>query len=255
MKTPNTRVRLFGVEIDNLNLPESITRVSELIESDQTHQHVVINVDKAIKLSNDPQLREIINNCSLVNADGMPIVWASKLVGKPLKERVAGIDLFEALVAEASKRQWPVYFLGAREEVVNQVINTFKARHPELPIAGYRNGYWEANQEQAVINDVCTSGAKLLFVAISSPKKEQLLAAIQSQKAIAFAMGVGGSFDIVAGRVQRAPVWMQRSGLEWFYRFIQEPARLFKRYFVDAFKFLNLVLHELKVHRRLKQES
>jgi N-acetylglucosaminyldiphosphoundecaprenol N-acetyl-beta-D-mannosaminyltransferase len=189
-------------------------------------------------------LRNIIQNCDLVNADGMPIVWASRLLGKPLKERVAGVDLFIALVARAAYEGWPIYLLGAQPEVIAKVKSEFLHRYPNLKIAGSRDGYWSADQESNVIDEVCASGARLLFVAISSPKKELLLSAIQARGVIPFSMGVGGSFDVVAGKVNRAPLWMQHNGLEWFFRFLQEPRRLFKRYFFDTFWFAGILFAE-----------
>jgi N-acetylglucosaminyldiphosphoundecaprenol N-acetyl-beta-D-mannosaminyltransferase len=205
---------------------------------------VVVNVDKLVKASRDPELRRIINGCALINADGMPVVWASRLLGRPLKERVAGIDLFEALMRRAGERGWRVFLLGAREEVVRAVCDTYQRRYPQLVIAGYRNGYWSEQEEAAVVEQIQSSCAELLFVAISSPKKEQFLGRYQGAMQIPFAMGVGGTFDVAIGKVRRAPLWMQRAGLEWFYRFLQEPRRMFRRYFIDDLAFVWLLIKE-----------
>jgi N-acetylglucosaminyldiphosphoundecaprenol N-acetyl-beta-D-mannosaminyltransferase len=206
---------------------------------------VVVNVDKLVKASRDPQLRQIINDCALVNADGMPVVWASRLLGKPLKERVAGIDLFEALMGRAGEKGWRVFLLGAREEVVSAVADTYQRKYPKLVLAGYRNGYWNGEAEEAAVaGQIRASRADLLFVAISSPKKEQFLGRHQAAMEIPFAMGVGGTFDVAIGRVKRAPAWMQKSGLEWFYRFLQEPRRMFRRYFIDDMAFIWLFIKE-----------
>ena len=238
------RITLMGCQVDNLTMAETLDRVGAFIASGQPHQHVVVNVDKLVKASRDPQLRAIINGCDLVNADGMPVVWAARLLGRPLKERVAGVDLFEALVATAAARGWRVYLLGARDEVVDAVAATFQARHPGLQLAGWRNGYWRADEDAAVARAVRDSRADLLFVAISSPRKEQFLGRWQAEMRVPFAMGVGGSFDVAAGRVRRAPRWMQRAGLEWFYRFLQEPRRMFRRYFIDDMAFVWLLIKE-----------
>jgi N-acetylglucosaminyldiphosphoundecaprenol N-acetyl-beta-D-mannosaminyltransferase len=205
---------------------------------------VVVNVDKLVKASRSPELRRIINECALINADGMPVVWAARLLGRPLKERVAGIDLFESLMARAAVRQWRVFLLGAREEVVAGVRAIYEAKYPGLTIAGHRNGYWSAAEEEGVVSQIAASRADLLFVAISSPKKEQFLGKYQARMRVPFAMGVGGTFDVAAGLVKRAPRWMQRAGLEWFYRFLQEPRRMFRRYFIDDMAFLWLFLKE-----------
>ncbi|WP_305821834.1 WecB/TagA/CpsF family glycosyltransferase [Massilia brevitalea] len=237
-------ITMMGCRIDNLSMEETLVRIEEFIRSGQPHQHVVVNVDKLVKASRDPDLRRIVNDCALVNADGMPVVWASRLLGKPLKERVAGIDLFEALMRRAGEKNWRVFLLGAREEVVSAVADTYRRRYPDLMIAGWRNGYWTNEEEVQVAEQVRASGADLLFVAISSPKKEQFLGRWQGEMKIPFAMGVGGTFDVAIGLVRRAPRWMQRAGLEWFYRFLQEPRRMFRRYFIDDMAFVWLFIKE-----------
>jgi N-acetylglucosaminyldiphosphoundecaprenol N-acetyl-beta-D-mannosaminyltransferase len=238
------RVQLLGCLIDNLSMEETLQRIEGFVRSGRPHQHVVVNVDKLVKASRDLGLRRIINECDLVNADGMPVVWAARLMGTPLKERVAGIDLFDALLHRAAERGWRVYFLGAREEVVAGVAAVCARRLPDLQIAGYRNGYWKPEDAGAVADAVAASRPDVLFVAISSPMKEAFLARYQSSMKVPFAMGVGGTFDVVVGKVRRAPVWMQRAGLEWFFRFLQEPRRMFRRYFVDDAAFFRLLAYE-----------
>jgi N-acetylglucosaminyldiphosphoundecaprenol N-acetyl-beta-D-mannosaminyltransferase len=239
------RITLMGCQVDNLSMEETLGRIEQFIQSGRPHQHVVVNVDKLVKASRDPELRQIINDCALINADGMPVVWASRLLGKPLKERVAGVDLFEALMRRAGEKGWRVFLLGAREEVVSKVAETYQRKYPRLQLAGYRNGYWKGEAEEAeVARQVRDSQADLLFVAISSPKKEQFLGRYQAEMKIPFAMGVGGTFDVAIGRVKRAPVWMQKSGLEWFYRFLQEPRRMFRRYFIEDMAFIWLFIKE-----------
>jgi N-acetylglucosaminyldiphosphoundecaprenol N-acetyl-beta-D-mannosaminyltransferase len=246
----NGRVEFMGCLIDNLSMQETLQRIETFVRSGRSHQHVVINVDKVVRASRDPELRGIINECALVNVDGMPVVWASRLLGKSLKERVAGVDLFEALVERSAEKGWSVFFLGAREEVVRAVNNLYGRKYPRLRVAGYRNGYWSPEEEAGVVKLIADSQPDLLFVAISSPKKEQFLGRYQAEMKVPFAMGVGGAFDVVAGRVKRAPMWMQRCGLEWFYRFLQEPRRMFKRYFVDGMYFFWLLFEEFRKLRR-----
>ena len=220
------RIEFMGCLIDNLTMQETLGRVETFIRSGRPHQHVVVNVDKVVKASRDPELRRIINECALINADGMPIVWASRLLGRPLKERVAGIDLFEALMVRAIEAH-------------------YERTLPGVKIAGCRNGYWKPEEEEGVAQAIAAARPDLLFVAISSPKKEQFLGEYQAQMKVPFAMGVGGTFDVVTGKVSRAPKWMQRCGLEWFYRFLQEPRRMFRRYFIDDMVFFRLLLKEL----------
>ncbi len=238
------RIQMMGCAVDNLDMEESLAVVEGFIRSGRPHQHVVVNVDKIVKASRDPGLRRIINDCDLINADGMPVVWASRLLGKPLKERVTGVDLFEALMARAAQKGWRVFLLGAREEVVSGVARLYPARYPGLTIAGYRNGYWSQAEEEEVVAQITAARPDILFVAISSPTKEAFLARYQAAMKVPFAMGVGGTFDVAVGHVKRAPVWMQKAGLEWFYRFLQEPRRMFRRYFIEDMAFVALFARE-----------
>jgi N-acetylglucosaminyldiphosphoundecaprenol N-acetyl-beta-D-mannosaminyltransferase len=245
------RITLMGCSIDNLSMEETLQTIEGFIHTGKPHQHVVVNVDKLVKASRDPELRQIINDCALVNVDGMPVVWASRLLGKPLKERVAGVDLFEALMRRAGEKGWRVFLLGAKEEVVSKVAATYQHKYPQLVLAGYRNGYWKGEVEEAqVVEQIRDARPDLLFVAISSPKKEQFLGRWQAEMKIPFAMGVGGTFDVAIGHVKRAPVWMQKSGLEWFYRFLQEPRRMFRRYFIEDMAFVWLFIKEAASGRR-----
>lgn len=237
-------IEMMGCRIDNLSMEETLQKVDGFIKEGRPQQHVVVNVDKLVKASRDSELRRIINECALVNVDGMPVVWASRLLRKGLKERVAGIDLYEALMRRSADLGWRVFLLGAKEEVVSTVKDIYERKYPGLIVAGYRNGYWTAEEERGVVDQIKAAKPDLLFVAITSPKKEQFLGCYQAEMNVPFAMGVGGTFDVAAGKVKRAPLWMQKYGLEWFYRFLQEPRRMFKRYFIDDLAFLWLLIRE-----------
>jgi N-acetylglucosaminyldiphosphoundecaprenol N-acetyl-beta-D-mannosaminyltransferase len=238
------KVVLFGVPIDNLTMDETIARIDEMIRSGQPHQHVVVNVDKIVKLQRDPELREAILSCDLINADGQPVVWASRLLQHPLKERVTGVDLFSKLIAHCAEKGYRPYLLGARQEVVTKVAGILKSRHPRLQLAGARNGYWTPAEEADLVAGIQQTRADVLFVAMSSPKKELFLKRWKNELRVPFVMGVGGTFDVVAGVVKRAPIWMQRYGLEWFYRLLQEPRRMWRRYLIEDMAFLGLFLRE-----------
>ena len=245
MKAPShERVELFGVPVDNLTMAETLDRIGEMIRAGGTHQHVVVNVDKIVKLQSDPQLRQAILGCDLINADGQPVVWASRILGCPLKERVTGIDLFAGLVQRCAERGWRPYFLGAQQEVVAKLVELFKAKYPQLDVAGWRNGYWTDAEEPAVVAGVKEARPQILFVAMSSPRKEMFLSRWRNELQIPFVMGVGGSFDVLAGVTKRAPGWMQRGGLEWLFRLAQEPKRLWRRYLIEDMRFLGLLARE-----------
>ena len=239
------RLEVLGLPVDNVTMEETLGVIEGFIAKGTPHQHVVVNVDKIVKARKDPELRRIIAHCALVNADGMPVVWAARLLGTPLKERVTGVDLFESLMARSAVKGWRVYLLGAREEVVARVRAIYTERYPGLVIAGHRNGYWKDAEEPQVVDAIRDAHADILFVAISSPKKERFLGQWQSHMRVPFAMGVGGTFDVAAGKVKRAPLLMQRTGLEWFYRFLQEPRRMFRRYFIEDMAFFGLLWRAL----------
>jgi len=236
------RAEFFGVPLDLLTMDESVERCIAAIESGSATQHVVLNAGKVVMMQDVDGLRDIVADCQIVNADGQSIVWAGRALGIRVPERVAGIDLMQRLIAEAEKREWPIFLLGARQEVLDEFVSRTKARHPDLRIAGSLNGYFE--DPSAIAAAVHDSGARLLFVGISSPTKEFFLAEQLPRMGPVFAMGVGGSFDVVAGRTRRAPVWMQHGGLEWFYRLLQEPRRMWKRYLVGNARFAALTARE-----------
>ena len=236
---------MLNTQIHNLDMEQTVSLVEDAIENRQQIHHVAVNAGKIVKMQNDLQLRESVNNSDLINADGQAVIWASKFLNQPLKERVAGIDLMEKLVKLANQKQYRIFLFGAKEEVVSEVAKRYTQTYGEGIIAGYRNGYFNKDQEAEIAQAIADSGAHILFVAITSPIKENFL--YQNRKALAsvnLIMGVGGSFDVVAGVTKRAPMWMQKAGLEWFYRFLQEPRRMWKRYLVGNTKFIWLVLRE-----------
>lgn len=241
----NNRIQILNTTIDNYSMEETLIKVDKAIASNKQIHHVVVNAGKIVAMQNDLQLRKSVNESDIINADGQAVVWASKVLKKPLKERVAGIDLMVNLVELAASKNYKIFFFGAKEQVVKEVVHKYSKQYSPTIIAGYRNGYFKKEDEHQIAQEISDSGANILFVAISSPTKENFLYENKEiLKKVNFTMGVGGSFDVVAGKVKRAPLWMQKNGLEWFYRFIQEPKRMWKRYLVGNFKFLKLVLKE-----------
>ncbi len=240
-----SRVKFLNTVIDNYSSTETLAIVENAIKSKKQIHHTVVNAGKIVAMQSDLQLRHSVNESDLINADGQAVVWASKILGKPLKERVAGIDLMINLVDLAYQKKHKVFFFGAKEEVVKTVVEKYSNQYSSDIIAGYRNGYFKKEQEEEIAKEIAESGANMLFVAISSPTKENFLYENKHLlKNVNFIMGVGGSFDVVSGKIKRAPLWMQNSGLEWFYRFAQEPKRMWKRYLVGNTKFILLVLKE-----------
>lgn len=240
------QIELFGCPVHSLNMEQTVKIIDQSIRERHPLQHVVVNAAKLVNMQKDPVLRASVVNSDMINADGQAVVWASRILGKPLPERVAGIDLMTNLVALASHKGYRIFFLGAREEVVRQVVDRYSKEYSPAIIAGYRNGYYSKEQEPEIARLVAESGADILFVAITSPKKEIFLNTYKDVINVPFIMGVGGSFDVVAGITKRAPGWMQKSGMEWFYRVLQEPRRMWKRYLVTNTLFITMIIkHKL----------
>lgn len=231
--------KFLGYSLDTLTREESLEKCVALCRQ-KKQQHVVLNAAKVIKANKDPQLRKIINSAAMVNADGMSVVWGARLLGIEVPERVTGIDLMGDLVAKSAELGLSIYLLGATQPVVEKVAEIFTLRGAN--IVGYRNGFWDSEQESEVVEDINRLSPDILFVAVPSPQKEYFLYRNRDRLEVGLGFGVGGSFDVVAGKTKRAPLIMQKLGLEWFYRFIQEPHRLFKRYAVTNISFVLLVM-------------
>jgi len=234
-------ISLFDVPMHPLTMKETVDEIESRMDNGDFTQHVVVNVAKIVIMQNDPMLRESVANCDIINIDGAGVVIGARFLGFDIPERVAGIDLFMHLLTMASRKKMSVYLLGAKQEIIEKTVLVLSDKYPELKIAGYHNGYFWENEE-SVITDIKKSGAQLLFVAITSPKKENFINQWKDALGVKFVMGVGGTFDVVSGKVKRAPVWMQKGGLEWLYRVIQEPRRMWKRYLVTNSNFVWMLL-------------
>ena len=246
----SARATVFGCQVDRLDLEETVRRCEELVVTRGGAQQTSLNVAKVVAMRDDARLRDIVLGSEVVSADGQPIVWASRLLGDPLPERVAGIDLMRALLAVAARKGYGVFILGARTEVLTQAVERLRAEHPELRIVGYRNGYFTPAEASDVCDEIRAAQPDILFVAMGSPQKEYWIADHRDELRVPLSMGVGGAVDVIAGVTKRAPRWMQQAGLEWFYRLAQEPRRLWRRYFVTNVRFCLLLARELLSTRR-----
>ena len=236
------RVNFIGIPLDNLSMSETIDKIENSIFNNKQIHHCVINAGKVVKMQSDKKLQESVISSDVINADGMSVVWAVRFLGHKIKERVAGIDLMENLVELAHKKNYKCFFLGAREQVVKKIVDHYSDKYSNQVIAGYRNGYFDIEEEKMIIDQIIKSRPNFLFVAMTSPKKEIFLNKYKAKlKSVNLIMGVGGSFDVISGEVKRAPLFMQKIGLEWFYRFVQEPRRMWKRYLIGNFKFMIII--------------
>lgn len=235
---------LFGVPIAPLRIGDVIRLADAAIARDGTLRLGVVNAAKIVNMRNDPALRASVLDTDLILADGISVVWASRLLGRPLPERVTGIDLMTRLLELANEHGYAVFLFGAAEDVLNRVVERVKREFPTVRIAGARNGYFRDEEQSGIADQIRTSGADILLVAISSPTKELFLSRWGESLGVPVCHGVGGSFDVMAGKVRRAPRLWQRLGLEWLYRVYQEPRRLWKRYLVTNTAFAWLVFRE-----------
>ena len=236
------RSTFLSVPLDPLTMDETVVRCRELILSGRPAQHVVLNAGKCVLMHDEPDVAEIVRRCDLVNADGQGVVWAARFLGIAVPERVAGIDLMGRLLALCETERWPVYFFGATAEVLDAFTAEVARRHPALTVAGRRDGYFHAGDEDSIADRIRASGARLVLVAFSSPMKERFLARQLVRMGPQLSVGVGGTFDVWAGKTSRAPAWMQRAGLEWLHRLAQEPRRMWRRYLVGIARFAWIVL-------------
>ena len=238
------RILFFGIPVDSLTMTETVNIIKNSIKEKRITHHVALNAAKVVNLQKDIALKESIMYCDIINADGQSIVWASKFLGNPLPERVAGIDLMINLVEMASKEKHTIFLLGAEREILKNLVTIYEKKYGSNLIAGFKDGYFKYEEEEEIADMIANSRADMLFVAITSPRKEIFLNKYKDIIKIPFIMGVGGSFDVISGKTRRAPLWIQKIGFEWLYRVIQEPKRMWKRYLIGNSAFLYLVFKE-----------
>ncbi len=225
------RAEVLGFYVDKMTLDECVRRLESIIPTRKPHHVVLLNAAKVVKAQYDPDLADIIGNADLVGADGVPIVWASRILDQPLPGRVNGTDLMNRLIELSAQKGYRLYLLGAKQKVIERAIAALREQYPTIRIAGYRNGYFASDEEERrAVQEIAASGADILLVGMSSPMKEKWVRRHLHELSIPVIHGVGGSFDILSGTIKRAPKWMQQYGLEWFYRLCQEPGRMWKRY-------------------------
>jgi exopolysaccharide biosynthesis WecB/TagA/CpsF family protein len=241
---------LFGIAVDGLTMMQAVTRCTDAVAHRRYLSVGMVNAAKVVAMRRNERLRQAVGGCGMVLADGQSVVGASRLLGSPLPERVAGIDLFLELLAEAARHAYRVYFLGARPDVLRRMLAEVGRRYPGLVVAGARDGYFRPEDEHDVAAEIRRSAPDLLFAGLSSPKKELFLSHWGESTRACVVHGVGGSFDVLAGLTRRAPTWYQDHGLEWLYRAWQEPVRLGRRYLTTNVSFMALVARELIRHSR-----
>ena len=239
------RIDFLGIPVDAITMEDTLQKVEDAVVNNKCIHHSVINAGKVVLMQKDQLLTLSVITADLINADGQSIVWAARFLGLSIPERVAGIDLMENLISLSHKNSYKCFFLGASKEVIEELVAKYSKKYSKNMIAGYRNGYFNSDEEKDIVEEITNSGANILFVAITSPKKEIFLNRHKEDlKCVNFIMGVGGSFDVIAGKVKRAPILAQKLGLEWLYRLLQEPRRMWKRYLVGNLKFIYIIIRK-----------
>lgn len=219
------KVTILGVALDNLTQREALRRLANFIESGQPHHVVTVNPEFVMIARNDAEFRHVLKTADLVLADGIGLIWASRLLGQPLKERVTGVDTTDRLAALAAEKGYRMFLLGAREGVSAAAGDVLQQRYPGLMVAGAYAGTPSLEDESDIVERVRTAAPHILLVAYGAPEQDLWIRRNLASLGVPLAMGVGGAFDFISGRVPRAPRWMQRAGLEWLYRLIREPKR------------------------------
>lgn len=236
------RLELFGLYLSPYSLRQVIRTIGEYLKSNKYHYQISINVNKVVQAQQNSRLMTVINNADISNADGMPIKWYARLKKGISLPRMGGLDYMNICARVYPDRRY--YFLGATDEVLSEVVQYYSERH-NMNIVGYRNGYFTKEQDLRIVQEVNDSGADILFLALGTPRKEYFLYDNRKRLDTSFAVGVGGAFDIIAGKTRRAPIWCQNMGLEWLWRVLLEPRRLWKRYAESNSRFIYYLLIDL----------
>jgi N-acetylglucosaminyldiphosphoundecaprenol N-acetyl-beta-D-mannosaminyltransferase len=234
-------INILNVRVDNVTYTDALARVEFFLRERGAHQIATVNPEFVVKAQTNAEFRRVLNATALNVPDGVGLLWAARRLGTPLRERVTGQELVDRIAALAAERGYGIFFLGAREGVAERAANALKEKHPRLEIAGCYAGSPAIEEEQEIVQRVNDSGARILFVAYGPPKQEFWIARNASRLNVNVAMGVGGTFDTLAGFVPRAPRWVREAGFEWAYRLLREPRRIKRQLAIPYFMWLILI--------------
>jgi N-acetylglucosaminyldiphosphoundecaprenol N-acetyl-beta-D-mannosaminyltransferase len=254
MARPRAAVTVLGCPIGPLTMEQTLAWCLDACWSNRPAAILLTaNASHLVDMQRNPQLQQACLAADLITADGMSIVWASRMLGQPLPERVTGVDLLTQLLGRCEQHGLRIFFLGAKPEVLDRFLAVCTAKHPKLQVAGWRDGYFPATEDDAVVRQIAASRPDILFVAMPSPFKDMWCQRHRDRLGTRLIIGVGGSFDVLAGIVPRAPSWMQRAGLEWSWRLLREPRRLWRRYLFGNSRFISLVIKNWAASRLSRQ--
>jgi N-acetylglucosaminyldiphosphoundecaprenol N-acetyl-beta-D-mannosaminyltransferase len=237
-------IHSFNIKIHPLRKIDFIQIIDESIKGNTQLIQSGVNAASIVELKNNAGLVNAYNNADLINIDGMSMVWALRFLGFEVPERVACPDLAKAIMDLAEKNDYSLFLFGAKEENLKAAVVNIRISHPKLQISGYRNGYYQPDDENSIVQLINSANPDILFLGMSSPQKELFVEKYKNQLKVKYILGVGGFFDILSGSIKRAPLWMQNSGMEWLYRLMIEPRRMWRRYLIGNLTFIKLVIQE-----------
>lgn len=244
----NTQTQICGIKIDNLSMEEVLFQIAVLIERNEPQFIVTPNVDHIVKLQKDEDFRKVYDAAALILADGVPLLWASKFLGNPLREKISGSDLFPAVACFSAQKGYKLFFLGGREGAADIARDVLVQEFPGLNVVGtYCPSFGfehDDDENRKIIDKIRTVKPNILFVGLGAPKQEKWISKYYKELDVPVSIGIGVTFEFISGIVRRAPVWMQKSGLEWFWRLLMEPKKLWKRYLIDDALFFWLILKQ-----------
>ena len=237
-------INVFNIKIHPFKKCEFLELIDNGIKNNRKIIQSGVNASSLVELKNNSEMIAAYNNADLINIDGMAVVWALRFLGFKVPERVACPDLALAIMDLAEKQGYNLFLFGAKDTNLKLAVNNIKTAYPKLEITGSRNGYFQKSDEESIVKMINAADADILFLGMTSPQKELFVENYKSRLNVKYILGVGGFFDILAGSVKRAPKWMQNIGMEWFYRLMEEPKRMWRRYLFGNINFLKLVLVE-----------
>ena len=220
------RVKILDVGVDSVTMAQAVERIENLISKKKSSIVATANAEMLMRATEDEELKNILNSAELVVADGAGTVWAAHHLGKKMPERVAGYDLVQELMKIAPKKSWKIFLFGASPGIAEKAKLKAETLYPKIKIVGVRDGYFSAEDEPEIISQIKKSQPDILLAALGVPKQEKWLAAHKNELNVPVSIGVGGTFDVMAGAVKRAPLWMQKAKLEWLFRAMLQPSRV-----------------------------
>ncbi len=237
-------IHAFNIKIHPVCKSDFIQLINENIKNNSQLVQSGVNAASIVELKNSTDLEIAYNNADLINIDGMSMVWALRFLGFKVPERVACPDLAMDIMELAEKNNYSLFLFGASEDNLGSAVQNINLKHPKLRISGFRNGYFQKQDEESIVQMINNAGSDILFLGMPSPLKEFFVEKYRKQLKVKYILGVGGFFDILSGSIKRAPLWMQNIGMEWSYRLIKEPGRLWHRYLFGNLMFIKLVMKE-----------